>query len=71
MGLGFASIAQSDATPYWQALAGSGAWTDPEMGFFLQRYRGVVGAQSIEPEGGVFTIGSVELYTTDAYANYG
>jgi hypothetical protein len=57
MGLGWKSIAQTGATPFWEELASSGAWSDPEMGFFLQRYRGVVGAGVYEKDGGQFIMG--------------
>lgn len=57
MGLAWQAIAQTGDTPLWQALAASGSWTDPEMGFFLQRYRGDVSANTVEYQGGEFTMG--------------
>lgn len=57
MGLAWKSIAQSVATPFWQALAASNTWSDPEMGFYVQRWRGVTDATSVESNGGEFTLG--------------
>ena len=38
LGLGFQSIASSQATPPWEALVKQGAWKDPLMGFYFTRY---------------------------------
>lgn len=70
MGMGWKSIAQTGGTPFWQELASSGAWSDPEMAFFLQRYRGVVGATTIEQEGGQFTMGGTDETKYTGSINY-
>jgi hypothetical protein len=57
MGLGWESIAQTGATPFWEALAESGTWTTQEMGVFMKRYRGDTSASSVESEGGSLTLG--------------
>lgn len=38
IGLGWQSIASSEAPPFWQTLASKGAWSQPVMGFQLTRY---------------------------------
>ena len=38
LGLAWKTIAASGATPFWQTLASSGAWTDPVMSFQLTRW---------------------------------
>ena len=38
LGLGWQSIASSEAPPFWQTLASKGALTQPVMGFQLTRY---------------------------------
>jgi hypothetical protein len=57
MGLAWKSIAQTAATPFWQSLASSGQWSNQEMGFYLQRWRGVTGVTQVEQSGGEFTMG--------------
>jgi hypothetical protein len=57
MGLGWRALAQTGVTPLWQTLAASGQWSSQEMGFYMRRYRGVNGAQSIERQGGEFIMG--------------
>ena len=37
LGLAWQTLALSEATPFWQTLASSGAWTDPVMSFQLTR----------------------------------
>lgn len=67
MGLGFQSIAASQATPFWEALVNQdGTLDSPLMAFQLTRFTDVQGAQSLEP-GGTFTLGAVNtsLYTGD------
>jgi hypothetical protein len=58
MGLGWNTIASSGATPFWQTLAGSGAWDSPVMAFQLTRFVDDQSAQALEP-GGSFTMGFV------------
>ena len=65
LGLAFKSIAQTQATPAWQQMAESGAWSDAEMGCFLQRYRGDLSANDVESQGGQFTMGWVRLLHSD------
>jgi hypothetical protein len=66
-GLAFQSIAQTEAPPLWEAVMKSGQVTEQTMGFFLQRYRGDPSAQSVESQGGEFTLGSLDTskYTGD------
>ncbi|WWC72882.1 uncharacterized protein I206_106846 [Kwoniella pini CBS 10737] len=70
MGLAWKSIAASGATPFWQALAASGSWTDSEMGFYLARYRGDNYASSVESEGGQLTLGGTNTSTYTGAINY-
>jgi len=58
MGLAWNTIASSGATPFWQTLAGSGAWDSPVMSFQLTRFVDDQSAQTLEP-GGSFTMGFV------------
>ncbi|KAG2110606.1 aspartic peptidase domain-containing protein [Suillus discolor] len=64
LGLGWQSIASSKATPFWQTLASSGAWSDPVMAFQLTRFMNGSNVNTEEP-GGSFTMGFVNssLYT--------
>jgi cathepsin D len=66
MGLGFANLAQSGATPFWQTLASSGVWDSPVMAFHLTRFVDDPTARSVEP-GGSFTMGFIDqtLYDGD------
>ncbi|KJA26203.1 hypothetical protein HYPSUDRAFT_36452 [Hypholoma sublateritium FD-334 SS-4] len=64
MGLAFTSLAQTEATPFWLALANSNQFSSPEIAFWL--------ARSTNPEaqdvaGGVFTLGGTNssLFTGD------
>jgi len=70
MGLAWKSLSQSDATPCWQALASSGQWSNAEMGFFLQRYRGAVNAETVETNGGEFTMGGLDTTKYTGDVNY-
>jgi cathepsin D len=54
--LGWQSIASSKASPLWQTLATSGAWTDPVMAFQLTRFVNATNVNTEEP-GGSFTMG--------------
>ncbi|KAG1899473.1 aspartic peptidase domain-containing protein [Suillus fuscotomentosus] len=64
LGLGWQSIASSKATPFWQTLASSGAWSNPVMAFQLTRFINGSNVNTEEP-GGSFTMGFVNssLYT--------
>ncbi|KAG2142885.1 aspartic peptidase domain-containing protein [Suillus bovinus] len=64
LGLGWQSIATSKATPFWQTLASSGAWSDPVMAFQLTRFINGSNVNAAEP-GGSFTMGFLNssLYT--------
>lgn len=64
LGLGWQSIASSKATPFWQTLASSGAWSNPVMAFQLTRFMNGSNVNTEEP-GGSFTMGFVNssLYT--------
>ncbi|WRT69275.1 uncharacterized protein IL334_006259 [Kwoniella shivajii] len=70
MGLAWKSIASSKATPFWQALAASGSWTDAEMGFYLARYRGDNYATSVETEGGELVLGGTNTSKYTGSINY-
>lgn len=56
LGLGFDTIAQSRATPFWQTLAEGNQLTTPEMSFWFTRFVDDPTARATEP-GGVFTLG--------------
>lgn len=58
MGLAFQSISSSRATPFWQALATSGALDQPLMAFQLTRFTDDANANELEP-GGTFNLGAV------------
>jgi len=64
LGLGFSTISQSGATPFWQTLAASNAWDSPVMAFHLTRFVDDPQARS-EEAGGSFTMGFLDqtLYT--------
>jgi hypothetical protein len=66
-GFGFQSLAVSGATPWWQSLASSSAWSEPLFGVYLARYRDVPGAASTEAQGGKLTLGYLDssLYSGD------
>ena len=57
MGLGWESIAQTGATPFWQALAESGTWTTQEMAVYMKRYRNALNPSEVETDGGSLTLG--------------
>ena len=67
MGLGFKALAQTGSTPCWQTLVASGNWDEPVMGFYLRRYRGTQGVQTVEQQGGTFIMGGLDTgrYTGD------
>jgi cathepsin D len=56
MGLAFQGIADSTATPFWQALINNNQLTNPEFSFFVTRFVNDASALEEEP-GGVLTIG--------------
>jgi len=66
LGLAFATIANTGATPFWQALAQGNLLSSPEMSFWFTR---LLGDQSANTEdfGGIFTLGGQNqtLYTGD------
>ncbi|OJA21662.1 hypothetical protein AZE42_09551 [Rhizopogon vesiculosus] len=64
LGLAWQTIASSKHTPFWQTLAGSGAWSDPVMAFQLTRFINASKVNTEEP-GGSFTMGfaNTSLYT--------
>ncbi|RSH95062.1 hypothetical protein EHS25_000148 [Saitozyma podzolica] len=70
MGLAWKSIAQTAATPFWQSLASSGQWSNQEMGFYLQRWRGVTGVTQVEQSGGEFTMGGIDSSKYTGSVNY-
>lgn len=70
MGLAWASIAQTGATPFWQNLASSGKWSQAEMGFYMRRWRGVRGVQTVESDGGELTLGGLDSSKYTGSVNY-
>lgn len=56
LGLGFATIASTGATPFWELLANGGQLQAPEMGFFLNRLLDEPVTDE-EGYGGEFTLG--------------
>jgi cathepsin D len=67
MGLGFQSIAQTRAVPFWQALATSNQLTQPEFGIWLNRFTNISSAGVTEQDGGALTLGGTNssLFTGD------
>jgi cathepsin D len=66
MGLAFDTIANTEATPFWQTLAQGGTLASPEMSFWMNRLITDQNAQD-EEFGGIFTLGGQNqtLYTGD------
>jgi cathepsin D len=56
MGLAFDTIANTRATPFWQALSDGGQSSSKEMSFWLTRFQNDPNAAQ-EENGGVFTLG--------------
>ena len=56
MGLAFDTIAATESTPFWQALAAGGALSTPEMSFWITRGSNDPNAPK-ETFGGIFTLG--------------
>jgi cathepsin D len=56
LGLGFEMLSHTGYKPWWMALSDQGAWTAPEMSFYLNRQLGNPYASDYE-EGGVVTLG--------------
>lgn len=72
LGLAFQGIAETQAPPFWEALANNGALTSPMMSFYLTRYLDNPNVQDTEP-GGVLTLGGTNssLYQGDIeYVNF-
>jgi cathepsin D len=64
MGLAFATLAKTRATPFWEALATSNQLSSPEMAFWLARSQNL---QQEDVPGGAFTLGGTNssLFTGD------
>ena len=64
MGLAFTALAQSGATPFWQALIDTNQLIVPEMAFFVSRS---TDPSTEDVPGGTFTLGgtNAELFTGD------
>lgn len=64
MGLAFTSLAQTEATPFWLALANSNQFSSPEIAFWLARSTNL---EAQDVAGGVFTLGGTNssLFTGD------
>ena len=56
MGLAFPGIANTQATPFWQAVLNQNELTNPEFSFFITRFINDQNAQN-EEFGGVLTLG--------------
>lgn len=65
MGLAWPALAQSGATPFWQAAINAGDWQDPLFGFYLARYIDDANAQTTETNGGSMDLG---FANTDHYS---
>ena len=67
MGLGFQTIASTQAVPFWQALLDNKQLSAPEMSIWLARFNNVPTASQEEQNGGAFTLGGVNssLFTGD------
>ncbi|WVN87821.1 uncharacterized protein L203_103016 [Cryptococcus depauperatus CBS 7841] len=70
MGLAFKKVASSDETPFWQSLASSGNWNSPEMGVYLNRFRGDSSANRIEMNGGEIIFGGLNSDKFNGSVNY-
>ncbi|KAF9027617.1 acid protease [Hymenopellis radicata] len=66
MGLAFEALASTRSKPFWQALVDNNQLDQPEMSFWLDRFRGDNTASDEEP-GGTFTLGGTNssLFTGD------
>ncbi|KAG6840112.1 hypothetical protein C0991_008902 [Blastosporella zonata] len=66
MGLAFPTIASTQSVPFWQTLTTTGQLDNPEMSFWITRFRDDPTASQEEP-GGVFTLGGTNssLFTGD------
>ncbi|KAF9474317.1 acid protease [Pholiota conissans] len=64
MGLAFAALAKTQATPFWEALVNSNQFSSPEMAFWLARSNNL---QVQDVPGGAFTLGGTNssLFTGD------
>jgi hypothetical protein len=69
MGLGFQSIANSGATPWWQYLA-QNVWKDPQFGVFMARFRGQRRVSDVEQHGGEIIFGGVNTSLYQGDINY-
>ncbi|ODO11202.1 hypothetical protein I350_01806 [Cryptococcus amylolentus CBS 6273] len=70
MGFGWTALASSKASPWWETLASTGQWDDPEFGVYMARFRGVDSATSDEKEGGEITFGGVDSSKYSGDLNY-
>jgi len=68
MGLGFQSLASTGVQPWWQAASSS--WTNPQMSFYLTRFRNTEGATNADEPGGQFTMGGTNSSLYDGNINY-
>ncbi|PPQ90543.1 hypothetical protein CVT25_015857 [Psilocybe cyanescens] len=69
MGLAFSAIANTHATPFWQAVSNAGQLSSPELSFWLTRAD--PNSQSTDNPGGIFTFGGTNssLFTGDVDFN--
>ncbi|KAK7043133.1 hypothetical protein VNI00_008487 [Paramarasmius palmivorus] len=67
LGLAFDTISSTRSTPFWQALANNGQLTEPDLSFWMTRFRGSNTRVSEEEFGGYFTLGGTNssLFTGD------
>jgi cathepsin D len=67
MGLGFQSLASTGAVPWW--VQASSAWTNPQMSFYMTRFRDTNNGRNDQP-GGQFTMGGTNTSLYNGAINY-
>ena len=70
IGMAWESLAETQALPFWQSLAQSSAWSSPEFGVYLQRWRGVSSAGQVESSGGELFLGGTDTGKYTGNVNY-
>jgi len=68
MGLAFQNLASTGATPWW--VSATSSWTNPQMSFYLTRFRNVQGASDADEPGGQFTMGGTNSSLYDGSINF-
>lgn len=67
MGLGFQNLASTGAVPWW--IQASSSWTNPQMSFYLTRFRDTTNGQTDQP-GGQFTMGGTNSSLYNGSINF-